>query len=176
MCLQEEDIMGRFGVGMNRRTFGAGVLGAILLLIVVALANGTATSQTAACNSTATLGAAPNGSAFEIDTDANLKVDNANCIDWLTGTNVGDPLRPGVIAKADLASGSGDNAFVQGSKEDTADPVIETGGIPPNKSDLSWFGLYTEQNPPAAPDGFLELFWSRVRDPSGTTNMDFELN
>ncbi|CAN5807131.1 hypothetical protein BH18ACT11_BH18ACT11_13560 [soil metagenome] len=169
-------MIGRFGLGMNRRTLGAGVLGAILLLVVVVLATGTATSQTATCNSTATLGAAPDGSAFEIDSDANLKVDNANCIDWLTGTNVGDPLRPGVIAKADLASGSGDNSFVQGSKEDTADPVIDSGGIPPNKSDLGWFGLYTEQDPPDPPDGFLELFWSRVQDPSGTTNMDFELN
>jgi hypothetical protein len=167
---------GRFGMGMNRRTLGAGVLGAILLLIAVVLATGTATGNTATCTSAATLGAAPNGSAFEIDSDANLKVDNANCIDWLTGTNVGDPLRPGVIAKTDLASGSGDNSFVQGSKEDTADPVIESGGIPPNKSDLSWFGLYTEQSPPAPPDGFLELLWSRVQDPSGTTNMDFELN
>jgi hypothetical protein len=168
--------MRNFSVGMNRRTFVGGVLGAILLLVAVVLATGTATGNTATCTSAATIGAAPNGSAFEIDSDANLVVNNANCIDWLTGGNVSDPLRGGVDAQADLPSGSGDNSFVQGSKEDTANPVVEFGGIPPNKSDLSWFGIYTEQNPPSPPDGFLELFWSRVQDPSGTTNMDFELN
>jgi hypothetical protein len=44
------------------------------------------------------------------------------------------------------------------------------GSIPPNKSDLKAFGIYVEE------DEFLNLFWSRVQDPSGTTNMDFELN
>ena len=168
--------MRHFSVGMNRRTFVAGVLGAILLLMAVVLANGTATGNTADCTSAATIGAAPDGSAFEIDSDANLKVDNPDCIDWLDGTDVSDPLRAGVESQPDEPSGSGDNSFVQGSKEDTANPVIESGGIPPNKSDLSWFGIYTEQNPPDPPDGFLSLFWSRVQDPSGTTNMDFELN
>jgi len=136
-----------------------------------------ASATTANCAFAQTLA----GSAFEIDTDANLKVDatgptNTGCIDWLTNGNESDPLRPGVIAQPDLPSGQADNSFTQGSKEDTANPVIEFGGIPPNKSDLSWFGVYTEQNPPTPPDGNLALFWSRVQDPSGTTNMDFELN
>ena len=48
-----------------------------------------------------------------------------------------------------------------------------TGGIPPNKSDLKTFGLYQEGTSSA---GFLNLFWARVQDPSGTTNMDFEFN
>src|SRR5215208_4801517 len=93
MCLLEEDIMGRFGVGMNRQTFGVGVLGAILLLIVVALANGTATGTTATCLNPDTL----TGSAFEIDRtaadvdDANLKVDDTNCIDWLNPAAATDP-------------------------------------------------------------------------------------
>src|SRR4029079_15307948 len=42
-----------------------------------------------------------------------------------------------------------------------------------NKSDLKTFGLYQET---AGTAKFLELFWSRVQNPSGTTNMDFELN
>jgi hypothetical protein len=100
------------------------------------------------------------GSLFEIDTDANLKVDTAGNLDW---ANVAED------RQADLTPGQGDNSFVQGTKEDTPVPVIEFGGIPPNKSDLRNFGVYTE-------DAFLELFWSRVQDPSGTTNMDFELN
>ena len=100
------------------------------------------------------------GSLFEIDTDANLKVDTPGNLDW---ANVAED------RQADLASGQQDNSFVQGTKEDTPVPVIEFGGIPPNKSDLTNFGAYTE-------DDFLELFWTRVQDPTGTTNMDFELN
>ena len=52
-------------------------------------------------------------------------------------------------------------------------PTVVTGSIPPNKSDLKNFGVYTESN---ADGDFLNLFWSRVQDPSGTTNMDFEFN
>src|SRR5215207_1547089 len=109
------------------------------------------------------------GSNFEIDTDANLAQDHASpSIDWQNeGTTT---FRSGVTWKADTASGSGDESFTQGTKEDTADPVVETGSIPPNKSDLKAFGIYEEE------DAFLNLFWSRVQDPSGTTNMDFELN
>jgi len=112
------------------------------------------------------------GSNFEIDTGtggANLKVDDADCIDWLTG-GAGTGFRSGVEAKNDSASGSGDEAFGQGTAEDNPNPTIVTGSIPPNKSDLKAFGVFTEN------DEFLELFWSRVQNPSGTTNMDFELN
>src|SRR5215203_6500431 len=173
MCLLEEDIMGRFGVGMNRQTFGVGVLGAILLLIVVALANGTATGTTATCLNADTL----TGSAFEIDRtgaqndvdDANLKVDDANCIDWLASGADGAAFRSGVLAKNDKPTGTKDDSFGQGTAEDNPNPTIVSGSIPPNKSDLKAFGVFTE-------DQFLELFWSRVQNPSGTTNMDFELN
>ena len=48
------------------------------------------------------------------------------------------------------------------------------GSIPPNKSDLLNFGvLYLESN---ANGKFLNVFWHRVQEPSGTTNMDFEFN
>jgi hypothetical protein len=105
------------------------------------------------------------GSNFEIDTDANLKQDDASpSIDWASVTEV---------RRADLASGSGDNSFGQGTKEDTAIPSVVDGSIPPNKSDLKFFGLYQEG---ATSNGFLNLYWSRVQDPSGTTNMDFEFN
>jgi hypothetical protein len=63
--------------------------------------------------------------------------------------------------------------------EDTAEPSVVDGGIPPNKSDLKAFGVFTESGEVTEdnPTGkFLELFWTRVQDPSGTTNMDFELN
>ena len=105
------------------------------------------------------------GSNFEIDTDANLKVDDAApSIDW---ANVAE------TRKADSPSGSSDESFGQGTKEDTASPTVVNGSIPPNKSDLKFFGVYQEGN---TSTGFLNLFWSRVQDPTGTTNMDFEFN
>ncbi len=105
------------------------------------------------------------GSNFEIDTDANLKQDDASpSIDWASVAET---------RKADLASGSGDDSFGQGSKEDTAVPAVVDGSIPPNKSDLKNFGVYLETVGTAR---FLNLFWHRVQDPSGTTNMDFEFN
>ncbi len=105
------------------------------------------------------------GSNFEIDTDANLRVDDPSpSIDW---ANVAES------RKADTVSGSTDESFGQGSKEDTAVPSVMDGGIPPNKSDLKFFGVHQEG---ATSNGFLNLFWSRVQDPSGTTNMDFEFN
>jgi hypothetical protein len=105
------------------------------------------------------------GSNFEIDTDANLKQDDASpSIDWASVTE---------IRRQDLPSGGGDNSFGQGAKEDTAVPTVVDGSIPPNKSDLKFFGVYQEGT---TSSGFLNLYWSRVQDPQGTTNMDFEFN
>ena len=53
-------------------------------------------------------------------------------------------------------------------------PTVVDGSIPPNKSDLLTFGGYLETNP--AGDRFLNIFWHRVQEPNGTTNMDFEFN
>jgi Prealbumin-like fold domain len=105
------------------------------------------------------------GSNFEIDTDANQKVDDpAPSLDW---NNVAED------KKDDLASGQGDNSFGQGAKEDTPVPTVVSGSIPNNKSDLKTFGAYLE----SAPAGdFLNVYWTRVQEPTGTTNMDFEFN
>ena len=103
-------------------------------------------------------------SDFEIDTDANLVVDHGGALDW---GNVAE------IRKADTPSGSNDDSFGQGSKEDTAVPSVTDGSIPPNKSDLFNFGVFQEGT---TTSGFLHLFWHRVQDPKGTTNMDFEFN
>ncbi len=155
--------MGWFNTLMERRLFTRGVPLAILVLIVGAIAGGVAFGTTATCTNTATL----SGSAFEIDTSANLKVNTTNCIDWLN--DAGTAMRSGVQAKNDTPSGANDESFGQGTSEDNPAPTVVTGSIPPNKSDLKAFGVFTEQQ-------FLELFWSRVQNPSGTTNMDFELN
>jgi hypothetical protein len=105
------------------------------------------------------------GSNFEIDTDANLRVDDPSpSLDWANVTEV---------RKADSPSGPADESFGQGTKEDTAVPSVVNGSIPPNKSDLKFFAVYQEGG---STSGFLHLFWSRVQDPSGTTNMDFEFN
>ena len=105
------------------------------------------------------------GSNFEIDVDANLKVDDdAPSIDWADVTHT---------RKDDAPSGQNDDSFGGGTKEDTAVPKVGTGSIPPNKSDLKTFGIFQEQND----DGqFLHMFWTRVQDPEGSTNMDFEFN
>jgi hypothetical protein len=106
------------------------------------------------------------GSDFEIDTNANLKIDDADpSTDWAGVTETRKP---------DAPSGSGDDSFGQGSKEDTAVPTVVSGSIPPNKSDLTTFGVYLETTPSGA--RFLNLYWHRVQEPSGTTNMDFEFN
>ncbi|WAZ24928.1 prealbumin-like fold domain-containing protein [Streptomyces cinnabarinus] len=105
------------------------------------------------------------GSGFEIDTDANLVVDNPNSPDdWDSVAEIRVP---------DNAIGNADTSFGQGAKEDSAVPSVVDGGIPPNKSDLRFFGVYQEG---ASTTGFLNMFWSRVQEPTGTTNMDFEFN
>src|SRR5215203_6300629 len=105
------------------------------------------------------------GSNFEIDTDANLKVDDPSpSIDWASVSE---------IRKADTTSGPLDESFGQGTKEDTPVPSVVDGSIPPNKSDLKFFGVYQEGT---TATGFLNLYWSRVQEPAGTTNMDFEFN
>jgi hypothetical protein len=149
---------------------------------MAALAGGIAFGTTTTCSNPATL----SGSAFEVDpapppaanTGANLIVNATGCIAWLTG-GTGTALRSGVVAKNDTPSGSADESFGNATKEDTANPSIVDGGIPPNKSDLKAFGVYTEQGTVTTlnPTGkFLALLWTRVQDPSGTANMDFELN
>lgn len=105
------------------------------------------------------------GSKFEIDTNANLKVDTTGNLDW---ANVAD------IRTNDAPTGKNDNSYAGGAKEDDTCPGTTTGSIPNNKSDLRTFGAYIE--PEADGPGFLNLFWTRVQDPSGTTLMDFELN
>jgi len=80
--------------------------------------------------------------------------------------------------KADKPTGSGDDSFGNGTKEDTAVPVVTDGSIPNNKSDLTNFYVGSEsvESPAGTFNDFLYLGWSRVQDPSGTTNLDFELN
>lgn len=77
------------------------------------------------------------------------------------------------IRQGDKPTGSTDDSFGNGTKEDTAVPSVIDGSIPNNKSDLKNFGVYFEDS---AQGRYLHLFWHRVQEPSGTTNMDFEFN
>jgi hypothetical protein len=113
------------------------------------------------------------GSSFEIDTDANLKVDQVGWVDWasLAHASSSDPEKRAL----DLATGRTDDSYAGGVKEDTECPGETTGSIPNNKSDLLSFHVNTEEGAGSHP-GYLNLAWSRVSEPSGTTLMDFEFN
>jgi Prealbumin-like fold domain len=111
------------------------------------------------------------GSVFEIDNPAgnlagaNLVVDTPGNLDWMNVTQT---------RRADAPTGANDDSYQGGTKEDTQCPSEVTGSIPNNKSDLLEFGGYFESE--ANGPGWLHVYWARVNDPSGTTNMDFEFN
>jgi Cu/Zn superoxide dismutase len=156
----------------HRRTIRGAALVAVPLLVALLVVPAALRLQSAAAADCTTANVL-SGSNFEIDVNGNLKVDGADpCIDWLAN-GTGSDLRSGVLAKADRSTGTSDDSFGRGTAEDNPNPTIVTGSIPPNKSDLKVFGVFTET---AAAGKFLQLFWSRVQNPSGTTNMDFELN
>jgi len=76
--------------------------------------------------------------------------------------------------KSDIPTGPQDDSFGQGTKEDSPVPSVVNGSIPNNKSDLKTFGVYNQTTPGGG--SFMELYWTRVQAPTGTTNMDFEFN
>ncbi|MGN6405230.1 hypothetical protein [Sinomonas sp.] len=104
------------------------------------------------------------GSTFEGD-DGNLVVNTAGNTDWanVAGLNTG----------IDLPSGSSDNSFGQGTKEDNAAVSIVSGSIPPNKNDLTRFYESSEQG--SNGHIFLYLGWERLVN-IGNANLDFEIN
>jgi hypothetical protein len=78
----------------------------------------------------------------------------------------------GLNAGIDNPSGTSDNSFGQGSKEDNANVTVVTGSIPPNKSDLTRF---YESSEFANNANYLYLGWERT-NVLGSANMDFEIN
>jgi hypothetical protein len=117
------------------------------------------------------------GSSFE-GNDANLVVDTSGNTDWCT--NFPAPTSPdlcttpfpGLHKGVDLASGSGDNSFGQGTKEDNSIVTVVSGSIPPQKSDLTRFYEASEVTGSSV---FLYLAWERTNN-LGNANMDFEIN
>src|SRR6266571_3104375 len=103
------------------------------------------------------------GSTFE-GNDGNLVVTTAGNTDWVNA--------PNRVRGDDLTSGSADNAFGQGTKEDDPNVSVVTGSIPPQKSDLTRFYEASEF---ANNSNVLYLAWERTNN-LGSANMDFEIN
>ena len=112
-----------------------------------------------------TAGASANlsGSTFE-GNDGNLVVNTPGNHDWDNAPN----LSVGV----DLPTGTGDNSFGQGAKENDVNTTVVSGSIPNSKADLARFAVAGET---INGDTFMYIAWSRENQ-SGTVNFDFELN
>lgn len=107
------------------------------------------------------------GSTFE-GGDGNVISDGA--IDWVNiASNPNIQLEVG----ADLPTGSSDNSFGQGSKENNVNVHVGLGSIPNSKADIGRFAVASETV--ANGDVMMYLAWTRNND-SGTTNFDFEIN
>jgi hypothetical protein len=104
------------------------------------------------------------GSTFESN-DGNLVVNTSGNEDWANA--------PNLVVKTEAASGSADDAFGQGAKEDISCPTEVTGSIPPNKSDLSRF--YVSHETGSNGHFLVYLAWERT-NVLGSANMDFEFN
>ncbi len=103
------------------------------------------------------------GSTFE-GNDGNLAVTTPGNTDWVNA--------PNRVRGDDLASGTSDNSFGQGTKEDDPNVSVVTGSIPPQKSDLTRFYAANEF---ANSSNYLYLAWERT-NVLGSANMDFEIN
>jgi uncharacterized repeat protein (TIGR01451 family) len=105
-------------------------------------------------------------STFE-GNDGNMVVDTAGHTDWqsLQGN-------PNLQSLVDLPSGSNDNSFGQGTKENDTNLTVVTGTIPPNKNDLKRAYVYNDQ---FNGNSFLYLAWERAAN-TGDAHIDFELN
>jgi hypothetical protein len=107
------------------------------------------------------------GSNFE-STDGNLTVEGTppnGGVDWVNA--------PTRVRKDEEFSGTQDDAFGQGAKEDISCPTEVTGSIPPNKSNLSRF--YVSHETGANGHFYVYLAWERT-NVLGSANMDFEFN
>ena len=119
----------------------------------------------------------PGGSSIAID--GNLIVDPSP--DWASPpTNLDGKTLSCVsplVGCARDTTGATDNSFGQGTSENDAVPTVVDGSIPNNKSDLTRFYITNNRiTVGSAVHDIVYLGWERVQAPTGTTNMDFELN
>jgi hypothetical protein len=103
------------------------------------------------------------GSTFE-GNDGNLVFNTTGNTDWSNA--------PNRVVGIDQPSGSSDNAFGQGTKEDNVNVTVVDGSIPPNKNDLTRFYVASEA---VGGSNFLYLAWERLVN-IGAANLDFEIS
>jgi hypothetical protein len=162
--------MGRWSFHLSRRT-SAIVISAAALTIGIAIPSVSFAENASGCDFAAT-GTTEScsgplaGSTFA-GGDGNLVTSPTTfgTTDW---QNVA-----GLSKGFDKASGSGDNAFGNGTKEDSPNVTVVNGSIPPNKSDLTRF--YEASETGTNGDNFVYLAWER-NNVLGSANMDFEIN
>lgn len=104
------------------------------------------------------------GTTFDAS-NGNMHPTAAGTIDW---SNITATTSVGV----DTPSGSSDNAFGQGTKENGSTVTIVDGSIPPNKNDLTRFYVNSQT---INNQTFLYLGWERAVN-IGSADLDFELN
>jgi len=107
--------------------------------------------------------------------DGNFLLDDTTDVGTVPGANVDAKdwqNAPALQTATDTPTGQNDNSLVEGTKEDSAVPTVETGSIPNNKSDLQQFYVSNEK---VGTKEFLYLAWTRANT-LGTANMDFEFN
>lgn len=90
------------------------------------------------------------GSSFE-GNDGNLIVNTPGNTDWANA--------PNLVTGIDQPSGTSDDSFGQGTKEDDPNVTVVTGSIPPNKNDLTRFYISSEYS---GGNNFLYLGWERA--------------
>src|SRR6266536_2802867 len=108
--------------------------------------------------------------------DGNLTCNDANgVLDWNCLPTAGIALNTGV----ETFSGTQDNSFGQGTKENNSNVTLVQGSIPPQKSDLTRFYEASEvisgYPAPNTNHVLLYLAWERSNQ-LGNANMDFEIN
>jgi hypothetical protein len=153
----------------SKRTSGALIAAAALITIGIpasSLADNASGCDFAATGTTQSCLPPLAGSTFA-GGDGNLLTSPTafGTTDWqgVTGLNAG----------FDLPSGTGDNSFGQGTKEDNPAVTVVSGSIPPNKSNLTRF--YEASQIGSNNDNFLYLAWERS-NVLGSANMDFEIS
>ncbi len=152
----------------SRRTWGVLVAAAALISVAIpaaSFADNASGCDFAATGTTQSCSGPLSGSTFA-GGDGNLLTNPTafGSTDWqnVTGRNTG----------IDVPSGTSDNSFGQGTKEDDPNVTVVTGSIPPQKSDLTRFYEASEF---AHGSNFLYLAWERTNN-LGSANMDFEIN
>jgi Prealbumin-like fold domain len=152
----------------TRRWWYAGVTLVVAALFAVVFVGGASANLT--------------GSTFG-GSDGNLTCNDANgALDWNCLTASGTPA---LHIGAEAFSGTQDNSFGQGTKENNSAVTLVQGSIPPNKSDLTVFYEASEQiggyntgcgtAPTPCTHTLIYLAWERS-NVLGSANMDFEIN